>query len=258
MGPIPMKISFFRLQQNGGSVWVCLLVLFLFTLSSGVESTLAAGNSPRKIKVNLMGGRVFRLTGAGGAETPLTKWHGLSAGHRIRTDENARVELVFVDRCVLRLGPASMLSIVSDGGGLESVRAVLMAGNLWANVPGDPARSIPVAVATDVVIAVTMAGIFRVIVHPDDATEIKVYDGTISISGRPEKSDAAGRPGVTDTDIPSPAVTENWEHYVTAFRKLVAWPAGRVTKPYRFAAKADQDNWVQWNRQRDGTQGISQ
>lgn len=251
MGLISMKISCVRLQQKGFG-WVCLLILFFLTLSSGVESTLAAG----KIKVNLMGGRVFRLTGAGGVETPLTKWHGLTFGDRIRTDENARVELVFADRCVFRLGPASMLSIVSDGGGLESVRSVLMAGDLWVNVPDDPARSIPVAVATDAAVSATVAGIFRMIVHPDDATETKVYDGTINISGPPEKSDATGKPSVTDTDSLSPAVIPNWEYYVTAFRKLVAWPAGAVSKPYRFSAKADLDNWVLWNRQRDREQRI--
>ena len=60
--------------------------------------------------------------------------------------------------------------------------------------------------------------------------------------------------GPTPAEKPKQRKNEKWENEMAPFTKMIVWPDGNATKPFRFAEKGDRTEWVLWNQARDSSQ----
>lgn len=231
--------------------------LILVAVLSGCCCFVGKGGATEPLKINLFEGDAWLIVNGPSAEKiSLPKEIVTPADQLIQTTSGGKIELRYPDACVLRIGPSSILRVLPVG--MEIPRALVLSGEAWISAAAVN-RGTPIRLATETCL-ITTDGIFRVSVHPDRAVEVKAYRGTTTVRG-PYTADK-GPP----VDTPTPAETqpaldppknalEKWEYEVSPFTKLIVWPAGNATKPFRFAAKADRTAWVLWNEARDISQG---
>jgi hypothetical protein len=125
----------------------------------------------------------------GGTLQKVRRGSALAAGSVIKTGDGARAELTFPDGSVVRVGPASELKL--EAAGFDSttktvkVEAEVVGGKAWAKVAtlvGDDAQF---KVKTKNAVAGVRGTIFRVNVDQDQATVVKVYNGSVAVGGAP-------------------------------------------------------------------------
>ena len=251
---MPMKGNTHSRRFIKGFQRVIIQVLLL----TGI-GCIGKGFAVEPVTVEFIEGNVFVITGeAPEQKVPLTKTYSLQPGQRIQTEPGGTVELLFPDTVILRVGSSSSVRLFpakgKTGQPASSIPAVLLAGEAWVNVTALK-RENPVGIATGTCLLETDTGVFRVILHLDQAVEIKDYHGSLKVSGPLDPALQSPLQASTDTDSqPAPAApsSRKWEQELRPFTKMVVWrPAGRIAKPFRFAAKADQTKWVLWNQARD-------
>lgn len=230
----------------------CLTLLFaIILLTAAANSALA-----QAVRVSFLEGRAWVSAGGQTAkEHSLDKGQLIEPGQMIRTEAGAKAELTISGRGMLRLGPSSVIRVLPEKGQGQytapRAQALLISGELW--VTGKTgAQQPPIGIATASCLANTTDGVFRLTLYPDRTVEVKAYGGTIRVSG-PE----APPPGMAPSPPPaSPAPTAPpapWKYDLSPHTKMVVWPDGSATRPFRFVARADLTAWVQWNLERDKT-----
>jgi FecR protein len=219
----------------------------------------AAGNNARAqaMRVSFLEGKAWISSTVGPPppkEYRLDSGQVLQPGQVLRTEAGARVELQISGMGILRLGPSSVMRVPptqTDGGDSAShAQATLISGDLWANGrPGN--HPAPIGIATASCLVETTGGVFRVTIYPDHSLEVKDYGGIIRVS-EPEMPPP---PGAGSSRSPASAAAQPaaWKYELSLHTKIVVWPDGTATPPFRFVAKADETAWVQWNLQRDNT-----
>jgi hypothetical protein len=228
------------------------------TLLLAVILLSASGSKARAqaIRVSYLEGKAWVSSTVGPPppkEYRLDNGQALQPGQVVRTGAGAKVELQISGMGILRLGASSVMRVPSTqtGGGdsASHAQATLISGNLWVNGrPGD--HPAPIEIATASCVVETTGGVFRVTIYPDHTLEVKGYGGAIRVSG-PETP----RPATESSHSPASATAHPtaWKYELSLHTKIVVWPNGTATPPFRFVAKADETAWVQWNLQRDET-----
>ncbi len=232
-------------------------------------SSSTAGGPAGVPKATFVKGDVT-ASSAGGTFAKVKRNATLEAGGTLKTGADSRAELTFPDGSVVRIGPASELKIggdVSFDGKTKSVKveAELVGGEAWAKVATLVGKDAQFKVKTQNAVAGVRGTVFRVNVDKDEATVVKVYNGSVAV----------GAAVVLDTKD-DPACKEN---PIKCNRKEIADPFHQVTatqfehllgemmqvkigKGADFKAAtptpftADEDNkgepeWVRWNNARD-------
>jgi hypothetical protein len=98
-------------------------------------------------------------------------------------------------------------------------------------------------------------------VNKDNSAEVKVYYGEVlvkSLSESREKADAIRKlekpkavSGPKAVPGPRKVSMKEWTHIVRSMQQINIKPDGTATKPFRFSAVADENEWVRWNKRRD-------
>lgn len=207
----------------------------------------------------------------GGALQKVKRGTALAPGSVIKTGEGARAELTFPDGSVVRVGPTSELKL--EAAGFDSttktvkVEAEVVGGKAWAKVAtlvGDDAQF---KVKTKNAVAGVRGTIFRVNVEQDQATVVKVYNGSVAVGGAPAylgSSDAdteacKANPIKCGRKEIAPPMTEvsvkEFEHILGSMMQIRVGAAGvKATAPTAFSTEDDaaaEPEWVRWNRERD-------
>jgi len=247
------------LKQFSGLI--LLLVLVLIGSSFNVGAIDSGGNDA---VVTLLQGtaRIF--------DKGDTRGRDLKKGDTIKRDEEvsvaaqSRLEMLFPDGTVMRLAEKSRLKMsqLSFNKKTESknVKVDLSVGKLWAKVKKLATPDSSVEVQTSNAVAGVRGTVYRVNVEEDKSALVRVYDGTVYVTNPPR--DALKTEGTATApyqvegphEVPPPyheVSREEWTAIVTAMQQITISPHGVPSKPQDFDPKADQDDWVNWNQERD-------
>jgi len=195
----------------------------------------------------------------------LKKGERLGKDHEVRVGEKSRVEIRFPDGTVMRLWEKSRLAMneVQFDKKTESknLKVNLGVGKLWAKVKKLATPDSSVEVKTGNAVAGVRGTVYRVNVDEDQSAMVKVYDGSVYVAS-PPKEGAGKPPTQVSAPVPVPGPhevpppyhevsMEEWTAIVKAMQQITISPQGVPSKPQDFDPKADADDWVRWNQERD-------
>ena len=237
----------------------------LLMLLMPVHGLFAAGKAgpDTEATVTALEGRAQVFAKAGGPGRNLKKGDHLGKDQEIRVGERSRIELRFPDGTVMRLSEGSRLSLnevlFSGKTQRKNVKVGLGVGKLWANVRKLMTPDSAVEVKTTNAVAGVRGTVYRVNVAEDKSALVKVYDGSVYVANPPKdrsRSDSslAPREVAGPQEVPPPyheVSFEEWTAIVQAMQQISISPQGVPSKPEAFDPKADADDWVRWNQDRD-------
>jgi ferric-dicitrate binding protein FerR (iron transport regulator) len=239
-----------------------LILMMTVVLCSSVFGAPAGENDAT---VTMVQGKAWVFTKGMTAGRLLKKGDVLKKEHEIRVAEKSRIEIRFPDGTIMRLAEKSRLKMSevsynrqTDG---KKVKVNLAVGKIWAKVRKLSTPDSSVVVETSNAVAGVRGTVYRVNVEEDKSAVVKVYDGAVYVAS-PTK-EAAAQPPVQvskPTEVPGPhqvpppyhqVTMEEWTYIVKAMQQINISSQGVATKPQDFDPKADADDWVLWNQERD-------
>jgi hypothetical protein len=241
------------------AVFSLFAVLFAAAVQAG-ETQASAGD----VLATTVEGTV--LVFSNGKQPPLLLKKGsrIKQNQEVRVAEKSRVELLFPDGTVMRLAEKSRLNLgkiafdkKTEG---KNVNVNLGSGKLWAKVKKLVTPDSSVEVRTTNAVAGVRGTVYRVNVNEDLSAIVKVYDGSVYVANPP--SDRLSTAGKITAPVPvagpheiAPPVhevsMEEWHVIVKSFQQVSISPQGVASQPQDFDPKADADDWVRWNQERD-------
>lgn len=194
----------------------------------------------------------------------LKKGIRLKQNQEVSVGEKSRVELLFPDGTVMRLAEKSRLNLgkiafdrKTEG---KNVNVNLGSGKLWAKVKKLVTPDSSVEVRTTNAVAGVRGTVYRVNVNEDQSAMVKVYDGSVYVANppidtsKPKDKALAPVPVAGPHEIAPPVhevSLEEWHVIVKSFQQVLISPLGVASQPQDFDPKADADEWVTWNQERD-------
>jgi hypothetical protein len=233
-----------------------------------VATSLEAGPPAPQPKATFVKGDVTAGP-IGGELAKVKRGKAVPGGSVVKTGEGARAELTFPDGSVVRIGPSSELKIDSAGFDTKTktvkVEAEVVGGTAWAKVAtlvGDDAQF---KVKTQNAVAGVRGTVFRVNVEKDEATVVKVYNGSVAVGGAPAFLGSSDGDACKDNPIkcnrreiapPMQQVTvKDFEHILGTMMQIRIGAGGvKSAAPAPFTAEEDaaaEPEWVRWNSERD-------
>jgi hypothetical protein len=251
-----------RHMINRISIWS---LSFLMVVFSVLANTALGSPGTNNAVVTAIQGTAHVTTIGTGTERAIKKGTVIRKNQEVRVDERSRVEISFPDGTVMRLAEKSRLSMgeVNYDKKTENknVKVGLTIGKLWAKVKRLVTPDSSVEVKTVNAVAGVRGTVYRVNVSEDKSAMVKVYDGSVSVSGTPKEGqeNASGRasapvpvPGPHEVPPPYHEVSmEEWVVIVKAMQQITISPQGVASPAQDFDPKADADDWVKWNQERD-------
>ncbi len=169
----------------------------------------------------------------------------------------------------MRIGPSSELKL--DAAGFDGktktvkVEAEVVGGQAWAKVAtlvGDDAQF---KVKTQNAVAGVRGTVFRVNVDKDEATVVKVYNGSVAVGGAPaflgraDPEACKANPIKCNRKEIAPPMQEvsvkEFEHLLGTMMQIRVGSGGvKEAAPTAFTAEDDaaaEPEWVRWNSERD-------
>lgn len=214
--------------------------------------------------VTRLDGNALVFAREGKAGTPLRKNDQIMAGQQVKVGEKSRIELKYPDGTIMRFAERStikMEDITYDGKTKrKKVRVDLGGGKLWANVKKLVTSDSKVEVKTVNAVAGVRGTTYRVNVAEDNSAMVKVYDGSVNVTGvHKEQPKPAGQitapvevPGPQQVPPPYHEVSmEEWTVIVKSMQQVTISPQGVASQPQDFTPQQDMDDWVRWNQERD-------
>jgi hypothetical protein len=237
-----------------------LLVLVLFFTAVA----MASGSSSNDAVVTVLQGsaRVYSKGVAKGR--PLKKGDTLKKDQEVKVAKKSRMEIRFPDGTIMRLAEKSHLKLnqLSFNKRTEekNVKVDLSIGKLWAKVKKLITPDSSVEVRTSNAVAGVRGTVYRVNVEDDKSAVVKVYDGSVYVANPPRDTSVQESKVTPPHEVSGPhAVSppyhevsmEEWTAIVKAMQQITISPQGVPSKPQDFDPKADSDDWVKWNQERD-------
>lgn len=237
-----------------------LSVILLSAAASAAETNASAGD----VLVTVLEGTAQAFTTGKQQPVLLRKGSRIKKEQEIRVGEKSRVELLFPDGTFMRLSEKSRLNlrtIAFDKKTEEKhVSVSLGSGKLWARVKKLVTPDSSVEVRTTNAVAGVRGTVYRVNVNEDQSALVKVYDGSVYVANPPiDRSKPAGKftapvpvAGPHEVSPPVHEVTlEEWHVIVKSFQQVSISSQGVASQPQDFDSRADADEWVNWNQERD-------
>lgn len=233
-------------------------------------TTLSAAAPQGAPKATFVKGDVTAANAAG-AFAKVKRNQQLEAGGVVKTGENARAELTFPDGSVVRIGPSSELKLTGAAfdGKTKAVKVEteLVGGEAWAKVATLVGNDAQFKVKTQNAVAGVRGTVFRINVDKDEATVVKVYNGSVAVGGAPaflgsgDNKDCKENPikcSRKEIEPPQgkPITAAQFEHMLGEMMQ-VRIPKGKQAAdvaPTPFTAEEDnkgEPEWVRWNNARD-------
>jgi len=243
-----------------GTIIRIVIAVMLLT----VYSTATASADDSAAVVTRLDGKASVFTRGGKTGTPLKKSDKIMKGQEVKVGEKSRIELKYPDGTVMRFAERSTIKIddITYDGKTQSkkVKVDLGGGKLWANVKKLVTSDSKVEVKTVNAVAGVRGTVYRVNVDEDNSALVKVYDGSVAVTGVPkEAAKSSGQfsapvPVAGPQQVPPPyheVSMEEWTVIVKSMQQVTVSPQGVASKPQDFTPQQDMDDWVQWNQERD-------
>ncbi len=214
-----------------------VIVILMVVSVSAAETKSAATNTNNQAVVTIVEGSASVYTANTRTGRPLQKGQRLAKNHEVKVGEKSRVEIRFPDGTFMRLSEGSRLAL----GQLEfdgktrrtNFQVYLVIGRLWAKVKKLATPESRVDLHTQTAVVGVRGTAYNVDVKADKSALIKVYDGEVSVAGPRPRGAPAGR------------------LIVKANQQVAVSKQGVVAEPQMFDPKADTEEWLRWNQQRD-------
>jgi len=226
-------------------------LLVIAALAFTCFPALAAESGTNDAVVTVIQGTASLYTKGATTGHLLKKGDTLTREHEVRVAEKSRIEIRFADGTVMRLSERSHLKMneltfnkQTTG---KNVKVELGLGKLWAKVKKLTTTDSLVEVKTSNAVAGVRGTVYRVNVNDDKSALVKVYDGEVYVANPPR--DAAKPDG--KVTAPHEVSMEEWTAIVKTMQQISISPQGVPSKPQNFDPKADADDWVKWNQERD-------
>lgn len=185
-------------------------------------------------------------------------------GQEVKVGERSRIELKYPDGTVMRFAERSVIKMddISYDSKTQNkkVKVDLGSGKMWANVKKLVTPDSKVEVKTVNAVAGVRGTVYRVNVESDNSAMVKVYDGSVSVSGNPKEDAKPASPFTAPVPVAGPSQVpppyhevsmEEWTVIVKAMQQVTISPQGVASQPQDFTPQQDMDDWVKWNQERD-------
>lgn len=245
---------------TGSRSFTCIFFI-LFCVSSAASAS-ESGGSDAVVGVVQGTARVYKKNSTKGHV--LKKGDSVKKGQEIRVGQKSRIELRFADGTVIRLSEKARLQMselaFNEETGSKNVKVELPVGKLWAKVKKLATPDSSVEVRTSNAVAGVRGTVYRVNVGEDKSALVKVYEGSVYVAS-PAGAGVKPIHRVTEPhavagphEVPPPmheVSMEAWTVIVKAMQQIRISPQGIASEPRDFDPKADADEWVTWNKERD-------
>lgn len=194
----------------------------------------------------------------------IKKGDPLKKDQEIRVAEKSRMEIHFPDGTVMRLSEKSRLKMSELAFNKQTddktVKVDLSVGKLWAHVKKLSTPRSSVEVRTSNAVAGVRGTVYRMNVEDDKSAMVKVYDGSVYVANPPRDAAQAADKSLMPHEVAGPheipkpvheVSMEEWTVIVKAMQQISISSQGVASKPQDFDPKADADDWVRWNQERD-------
>lgn len=195
--------------------------------------------------------------------SPLKLHATLRNGDKVATGQDTRVELTFADESLLRFDEETTFELITVNCSKETnqrdVNVKIVLGRTWANVSSIIGKDKGFNLHAKNAVAGVRGTIYRMNAEKDNSTVVKVYSGEVTVR-KPVSVDRQplsmvepphSVPGPQAVSGPREVSMEEWTYIVRAMQQIVIRPDGTAEEPVTFSAKADSNEWVRWNQQRD-------
>ncbi|OGQ83294.1 MAG: hypothetical protein A2289_08270 [Deltaproteobacteria bacterium RIFOXYA12_FULL_58_15] len=232
---------------------------------------LTAGHEPAQAGNSTLGTITFLRGDALRAKQgthwePIKEKTAVFQGDKLKTKEGARLEATLADGSKLRLGGNSELNLQQVSFGKKSkakkkVSVKLVVGRVWASVTSLFGSDSKFEVTSPNAVAGVRGTRFAASLGDDGSTTVKVYAGNVLVSNQPIYA-IKGHTKANRVEVAGPQeiAKDAWEEMVAGAMKMVQVAAnGEMTAPQEFQmAATEDDDWEQWNSERDKLAGISE
>ena len=179
-------------------------------------------------------------------------------GDVIKTGDNGRVELIINRESVVRMKENTELTIeafrdLKKKEGKTSLNFSI--GSVWSKLKKFKDKISRFELELPTAIAGVHGTVYQTTVNSDKSAEVKVYNGEVAVSGKPEKK------VIKSTKLheiqppheiagPREVSMKEWTKIVRAMQSIKIDKNGVATDPSSFK-KAPDDSWEKWNEERD-------
>ncbi|MDA8424119.1 MAG: FecR family protein [Nitrospiraceae bacterium] len=246
------------MTKHLGFTLVLFLAVFLFAVP--VQAGEATGNDA---VVTMIKGTARSYAAGSTRGRSLKKGDLLKRGQEVKVAKKSRLEIRFSDGTVMRLSEKSDLKMnelsFNKQTDDKNVKVGLSVGKLWAKVKKLTTPDSSVEVRTSNAVAGVRGTVYRVNVEEDKSALVKVYDGSVYVTN-PPRDTTSGNNAAAPHEVSGPHAVappyhevsmEEWTAIVKAMQQISISPQGVPSKPEGFNPKADADDWVKWNQERD-------
>lgn len=230
-----------------------LFLALSFFFPSGV---LQAEEKPKGAEVTFLEGSAAKVS-KDGSRSSLSLRSVVYEGESVHTEAGSRLELMLPDESVVRLGPSSKLDLseVNFQSGARRFSAKLAFGKVWSKVTRAISGDAKFEVETDNAVAGVRGTTFRVDANRDRSVLVRVYAGAVAMAPGAGIAMPSPRkqPGRVQVAGPRQVSRSEWEVLVGKMMSLSINPDGSPGEAVAFTAEEEAgDEWVSWNRSRDG------
>ncbi len=207
-------------------------------------------------QVSALEGRAAKTHGDAGMPSQLAVGTGVTEGDVISTAEETRLELRFVDRSVLRIGPKARVALTAahfgQGTAKRKMTARLFFGNIWAKVTSAISGDQKFQIETENAVAGVRGTTFRVDAHADKSVLVRVYAGAVAVAKNLPRTATGKKEDRREVAGPEEVSRDKWEQIVGQQMEIRIAADGTPGAPTAFTAEADKDDqWAEWNKARD-------
>jgi hypothetical protein len=242
-----------------------LLSIFLWSslsLAAARVATVTIGKGEAHVTSLTGSAEVFEK----GVWAPLHVNDALGEGDHVRTGAGARMELLLGDKSRVRFAGDSEFKVsrLEGSGELptpQDVKLHVVLGKAWSNITQSLGVRGKFELSCDQAVAGVRGTVYRMNVEEDRSALIRVYDGTVYVSGG-EQPVTTPSPIGPPTKISGPkpipgphkVSREEWTVIIRSMQQIKIGTDGVPEKPRDFTEAEDRDEWVDWNRAMDREQ----